>query len=332
MQRNFGRGCSVVFVLAGLFLLLTSCANRAGVEKAEKIWREYKPPKIENFGSTRSLTILPLIDFYTARSELKGEPGVSYLIKTDHHTILFDVGFNQEETDPSPLEHNMQQLGVKLEEVDTIFITHNHPDHVGGFDCMKKKTFSIGKKQIDLSGKRILTPIPMTYPNAEPICTKEPRVIGPGIATTGTIPRQLFLVGWTEEQALAFRLEGKGIVLVVGCGHQTVEKLLARAGQLFSDPIYGIVGGLHYPVPDGRLRKFGLDVQPIVSTESPFDSIDEEDVFSDIRRIEAVQPGIVALSAHDSSDAAVEAFRKAFGPVFRLIRVGESITIGAKQG
>ena len=97
---------------------------------------------------------------------------------------------------------------------------------------------------------------------------------------------------------------------------------------VFSEPIYGIIGGLHYPVPDGRLFKFGLDVQPIVSTESLFKGVSEEDVEADIERIKALNPKIVSLSAHDSSDEALEKFRTAFGETYRELLVGDLIIIG----
>jgi len=264
-----------IFLSLGCLVFFTGCANQAGVEKAEKVYNEYRPNKIQDLGSTKTLAILPLIDYYTAAPELKGEPGVSYLIKTDHTTILFDVGFNQEETDPSPLQHNMDQLDITMEDFDTIIISHNHPDHVGGMHRWKQKTFSLGNEQVDLTGKRVFTPTPMTYPGITPVCSSEPTIIAPGVATIGTIPRQLFFMGWVDEQALAVNVEGKGIVLIVGCGHQTVKKILERTEKLFDEPVYAIIGGLHFPVPDGRIRKFGLDVQPMVSTESPFKGVSE---------------------------------------------------------
>jgi len=49
-----------------------------------------------------------------------------------------------------------------------------------------------------------------------------------GIASIGVIPRALFLLGYTLENSLAFNLAGKGIVLVIGCGHQTIELILER--------------------------------------------------------------------------------------------------------
>jgi len=39
-------------------------------------------------------------------------------------------------------------------------------------------------------------------------------------------------------------------------------------------------------------------------------------------------PGVVALSPHDSCDASIEEFRKTFGAKYRDIKVGETIVIG----
>jgi hypothetical protein len=73
-----------------------------------------------------------LLDWSTATPGLQGEPGVSDLIKTDRGTILFEVGVNLQERDPSPLLANRQKLGVSLADFDTVIISHNHMNHVGG--------------------------------------------------------------------------------------------------------------------------------------------------------------------------------------------------------
>lgn len=58
-------------------------------------------------------------------------------------------------------------------------------------------------------------------------------------------------MGFTEEQSIAINVKNKGIVLIVGCGHHTIPKLIQKAEVLFNEPIYGIIGGLHYPVRGG---------------------------------------------------------------------------------
>ena len=41
---------------------------------------------LANLGSTRTLEVLPLVDWYVANPGLGGEAGVSYLVRTDRST------------------------------------------------------------------------------------------------------------------------------------------------------------------------------------------------------------------------------------------------------
>jgi 7,8-dihydropterin-6-yl-methyl-4-(beta-D-ribofuranosyl)aminobenzene 5'-phosphate synthase len=317
---------TILFILFLLFLFLVF-RFRAGKQEAEKEWINADIRKI-NIDSTKSLTILPLIDWYPSRNDLKGEAGVSYLIVTDKTSILFDVGLNKKQTDPSPLLHNMKQLGISIEDFNTIVISHNHLDHVGGIKWQKRKSFSLTNYQTDLKGKAVYTPIPMNYPGLEPVCSKEPTVISKGVATTGTISNQDFFMGRISEQALAINVEGKGIVLIVGCGHQTLPKILDRAKTLFKEPVYGILGGLHYPVTDSRIKIMGIKMQKLFGTcRLPWEPITMELVHENIVILKKQLPGIVGLSAHDSCDASIKAFREAFPDVYKDIRVGVMITI-----
>ena len=284
--------------------------------------------RMEGLGATSSLEILPLIDWYTDKPGLQGETGVSYLIKTDETTILFDVGYNHEQADPSPLLNNMSALGVSLDDFDRIFNSHNHPDHVGGLKFMRRKTFSLTSRQIPLQDKIVYTPIPMNYPGLKPIHTEAPTPIAKGVCSIGVIPTQLFFFGWTLEQALACRVEGKGIVLIIGCGHQTLPRILERAEALFEDPIYGIVGGLHYPVTKGRQLVLGIPLEKFVGTgKPPWRPINKTDVLKNIELLKTKNPKLVALSAHDSCDWTLSAFREAFQDAYHELKVGRKIII-----
>ena len=285
--------------------------------------------RLGNPGNTRTLEILPLVDWNTASSDLRGEAGVSYLVRTDQNTILFDVGGNLQSSDPSPLVANMRRLGISLADIDTIVISHNHMDHVGGQSYALAKTFSLDNKQIDLRGKRVFVPILMTYPGIETVLTQEPTLIGSGVATTGTITAKIHM-GPVDEQALAIRVQGKGIVLLVGCGQQGLSNLIARSAKLFEEPIYAVIGGLHYPVPHGRWMMGGIDAQRW-ATYGPDSGPSAEDVQREIDMLAAKGPQWVSLSPHDSSDEVIEAFRKTFGSRYHDLRVGEiQVIAGAK--
>jgi len=319
----------VLLLLLGIAGALAFAQIRLGrgIQAAERAWREHQPPALRDFGSTHSLSILPLVDWHAKGPGLQTEAGVSYLIRTDWSTILFDVGFNRHNRDPSPLLHNMQALGIGLNDFDTIVISHNHADHVGGMKWPRHRTFSLGNQQLDLSGKRVFTPVPMTYPGLTPVHAKDPTVIAEGVATTGTIPRQL-LIGWVEEQALVVNVAGKGLVLIVGCGHQTVPKLVSRTQAVFSEPIHGLVGGLHYPVPKGRAVVLGLPLQKLIASgDGPLRPVTQEEISANIDMLRHLDLGLVGLSGHDSSDEVIQQFRAAFGSAHRDVRVGERIVV-----
>ncbi len=306
-----------------------------GRRRADRVWAGSRYPKLADMGTVKRLSILPLIDWYTAHDPstgsgqgLTGEPGVSYLVRADDTTILFDVGFNQRGEHPSPLLRNMQALGVDLTEIDALVISHAHSDHLGGTSHQMRHTFGLSGQPLDLKGIPAYVPEPLSNPAATSIVVGQPRVIAPGVATMGPIPRQLFFFGWTPEQSLAVNVEGKGIVLIIGCGHPTIQRIIARAEMLFDEPIYGIIGGLHYPVTASREAIFGLPAQQFLGTGKwPWDPVNREDVRAAIAYLQRRNPQLVSLSPHDSCDWSLDAFRDAFGEKYEDLRVGEKIVV-----
>ncbi len=284
------------------------------------------------FGGVQSLSILPLVDFYAEESSLQTEPGVSYLIRADETTILLDTGLNAKKAHPSPLLQNMAQLGVSEKEIDMIFLSHLHLDHVGGMKNQKEKTFSLSNGAVDLGPIPVYAPAHVTAStfNPAPVTTviREPTVLKPGIASIGVIPRYLFLMGDTAENALAVNVEGKGIVLIIGCGHQTIGRILDRAQKLFDEPIYAIIGGLHFPVSSGRIMIGPVNIQRIVgSDQPPWRGLGKKDVAEAIEAIKKASPELIALSPHDSCDWSLDQFRQAFGDAYVDLKVGREIRI-----
>lgn len=294
--------------------------------KADSIWNHDQQTisKFDNIGTTERLEFLPLIDWFTADDSLVGEPGVSYLIRTDHATILFDVGLNAKQEDPSPLLHNMEQLGIGIDEIDMIVISHNHGDHVGGDKWGRMNSFSLTNYQMELDPIPVYTPNEMTYPGLTPTYTPKPVKIAEGVATIGVIHNPVFIID-IAEQALAINVKDKGIVVISGCGHQSMKKIMERTSILFDEPIYAVLGGFHYPVEEGR--NIGWIYKYVVVDKLPWERLTLEDVEQNIALMKAKNVQQAGLSGHDSCDKSIAAFKEAFGNNYVDIKVGQKIVI-----
>lgn len=281
------------------FFIRQTIANR-------EIAREWKtvPTIIPQLQTTSRLEILPLYEEAGSNDGLVIGHGVSYLIRTDLATVLMDVGHHPDQLDVAPFAHNMQELGIDWNEIDRIVITHPHPDHIGGMTAWRQHTVSFGKLPGSIDGKLLFVPSKMAYPGA--IHATIPTLPSPDIATTGVISYpEVFPLSLAkpkgEEQGLVVHIENEGLVLITGCGHPTVERLVERAESLYGVPVVGVVGGLHY------------------------EGTETEDVLPHIQFLLNRKIELVALSPHDSSPQALEAFESEFSDKYHLLRVGDSI-------
>lgn len=327
-MRRFLLNLLLLLLLGPLIGIAIFDGQRAkDAKRLDEAWALATVDKVPEFGTTRSLEVLPLVNWHSDRQDLRTEPGVSYLLRTDSETILFDLGFNRLGETPSPLDHNMARLGVERSDIDAIFISHLHRDHVGGVDWAKARSFSFGTQQADLNGVSIYAPTEMTYPGLTVQTITSPRALSTGIASTGPIPRRLF-IGQIDEQALVINLEGRGLVVIVGCGHQTVPKLLQRIEDAFDVPLYAIIGDLHYPVPEGRLYVAGIDAQRrLASGNGVFAPIDQSTVDQEIDLLSS-KLSFLALGGHDTHDAVFDQFENVMGERFQRVKVGTPIRLG----
>jgi len=289
-------------VLSVLFFIVRQVSTNVQVERE---W-EVVPASIPNLETTTRLEIIPLYEEDRKDESFDFGHGVSYLIRTDSATILMDLGNNPAESVHLSSLQNMQALGIDWKQIDAIVISHPHPDHIGGVKAWQNKTISFGDFAGDMSKMPMYVPVPITYSGKTLIHSAEPTLISKDIATTGVIsyPEVFPIYLFTPkgyEQGLVINVAGQGLVMITGCGHPTMEKLVSRAEALYDQQVVGVVGGLHY------------------------EKLSAEDVQSHIQFLEARHPKLVALSPHDSSPEALQSFQSAFPEAYQFVRVGEAI-------
>jgi 7,8-dihydropterin-6-yl-methyl-4-(beta-D-ribofuranosyl)aminobenzene 5'-phosphate synthase len=271
---------------------------------------------------------LPELDFLEihvlveqqAKPGFLGEPGVCYLFTTNQGSLLFDVGFGPE----SPvLAHNAKQLNFSIDQVDGVAISHLHPDHMGGFKAVRNKQVTLPSSMQSQKKKPCYLPdkAKSDFFNTETI--RKPGMLSAGIATTGQLSRALFMMGWTEEQAVVARIKDKGLVVFTGCGHPTIETILAMVDRISDEKIYAIGGGLHFPVTDSPFKKPGLKVQMIWGTgKQPWKRITNNDLQRTIANINKTNPDYLFLSPHDTCDYSLTKFSKDLNCTCTILQAG----------
>jgi 7,8-dihydropterin-6-yl-methyl-4-(beta-D-ribofuranosyl)aminobenzene 5'-phosphate synthase len=120
--------------------------------------------------------------------------------------------------------------------------------------------------------------------------------IAEGIYTTGEMGRGLV------EQALVL-VTGQGLVVITGCAHPGIVKIVKRAKEIVSGEVYLVMGGFHL----GGAGKRGI-----------------ESVIADFRRL-GVQK---AAPCHCTGDRAIGMFAAEYGDDFIKVGVGKVLDIG----
>ncbi len=156
--------------------------------------------------------------------------GWSVYIEKSGSNILFDT-----DTDSNIIISNAEKLGVSLEKLDYAFLSHHHGDHSGGFEA-------IGRFK---PGLPIYVPPGDTWYleryGLRPVIVKEPVEIAPGEWSTGPLSRD-----WIHEHGLIIRSK-PGPILIVGCSHPGIDRLVDRAVEIAGGKLFLVIGGFHSP-------------------------------------------------------------------------------------
>lgn len=220
-------------------------------------------------------------------------PGWGFSCLIDRR-ILFDTG-----DDPAVLMSNGDTLGVDINSIESVVLSHEHWDHTGGlwdllsrreglpvYVCpgfsgeFKEKVRRHGGKLIEAASRTELDPV---------------------ISTTGEIP-SIYKGMSMPEQALMIH-RGDGIVLITGCSHPGILAMIRTAQSLMpGKAVLLALGGFHL------FRE------------------EEEAVTSLAEEMKALGVWRVAPT-HCTGDGAQEIFRRIYGPRYIGISAGTTIDL-----
>jgi 7,8-dihydropterin-6-yl-methyl-4-(beta-D-ribofuranosyl)aminobenzene 5'-phosphate synthase len=270
--------------------------------------------------------ITVLYDAFSNNSALRKDWGYAALIEYAGKRILFDTGGN-----PEILAHNAKALKVDLSRLDFVVMSHRHSDHMGGMTYLlsvnpKVKIYA-PKENFGVYGFSL----PSSFYRKDASLPPEQRYYDgnpPEIMKFGTAwPANFELIDKTTEIApgihLIFQISDKpntmelreislaidtpeGIVLVVGCSHPGLDKIVSAAAAI-NKHIHMVTGGFHLVVAKDA------EIEQTVSLL--------HDAFS----VDYVAP------SHCTGEPAFTAFKKTFGNHYLYTGLGTSIDLRAKS-
>jgi 7,8-dihydropterin-6-yl-methyl-4-(beta-D-ribofuranosyl)aminobenzene 5'-phosphate synthase len=215
---------------------------------------------------TDKAQITVLYDAFGKTSNMKKDWGFSAYIEYGGKRILFDTG-NYAEI----FAHNVKAKGIDLTKLDFVVVSHRHGDHTSGLNHLMTVNTSVKiyapKENFGVFGAALpgtfykrdkSLPAKMRYFDGKPPKTLSfgsawPQGNFTWVTKTSEIAPGFHLIllkgPWgvdldVMELSLAIDTPD-GIVLVVGCSHPTLEKIVEAAKGAINKPVHLVFGGTH---------------------------------------------------------------------------------------
>src|SRR5262245_23499624 len=269
-----------------------------------------------------------LYDAFGNDGAMRKDWGFSALVEVAGKRILFDTG-----NDRDIFATNVMAKGVDLTNLDFVVLSHRHSDHMAGLSHLlsvnpkvkiyaPQEGFGIYGSSLPSSFYRKDSSLPAEmryYDGRPPDILKFGRAwqdanielidktteIAPGITLIALVSET---PGTRELKELSLAVTTpEGMVLVVGCSHPGIEKIVEAAAAI-NPKIRLIAGGFHLVVaPDDAIAK-------VVTA------------LKDTFKVENVAPG------HCTGEPTFAALKQAFGNRYIYAGVGTSLPLGPITG
>ncbi len=221
-----------------------------------------------------------LVENTTPTAPITGEYGFAAMVSVNESQYLFDTG------SAGAVFSNAKILGVDLQAINCLIISHGHFDHTGGVvpflqtgrkkvyahkDVFTKRFVVSGTRKKDISARFCLEDIEKY--RAELNLIDQFTKIDEGIFLTGTVPR----INDFEDVGGAFKAEKdgqlvddvlpddmslvidhpEGLIIISGCAHAGMINIIDFARQQTGrDKVQAFIGGTHlFTASEDRVAK-----------------------------------------------------------------------------
>lgn len=267
--------------------------------------------------------ITVLYDAFGKSSGMHKDWGYAALVEYGGKRVLFDTGNN-----PDILAHNAQVKGIDLSKLDFIVMSHRHGDHMGGLSYVLKVNPAVKiyapKEGFGVYG----ADLPSTFYREDASLPPEqryydgapPDIMRFGSAWPGAnfqlvdknteIAPDMHLIalvsdkpGTLELRELSLAINTpEGMVIVVGCAHPGIDKIVAAASGI-NPRVHLIAGGFHL----------------VTAGDSDIDRI--ATALHDQFKVKYVAPG------HCTGEPAFTALKKAFRDRYLFAGLGTTLSL-----
>ncbi len=231
--------------------------------------------------TTARITVL--YDAFGEASTMHKDWGFAALIEYGGKRILFDTGNNAD-----VFAHNVRVKGIDLTRLDFVVVSHRHGDHMAGLNHLldvnpgvriyaPKENFGIFGAALPGTFYRRNPSLPaaMRYYDGEPpetlrFGTPWPRANFAWVTQTTEVAPGFHLIvlkgSWgvdldVMEISLAIDTP-EGTIVVAGCSHPTIERIVQAARETIDKPIHLVIGGAHLlPANDEEIRRIAVSLR-----------------------------------------------------------------------
>jgi 7,8-dihydropterin-6-yl-methyl-4-(beta-D-ribofuranosyl)aminobenzene 5'-phosphate synthase len=242
---------SALFVV--LVLALSICAGTTLLVKKKndnKRSAMKTKPQTNPDSALGEVEITVIYDNHPYKKGLETGWGFSCLVRGAEKTILFDLGGS------APLFFaNMDKLGIKPGEIDSVVLSHYHGDHTG-------PTHELLIKNPDVT-LYALQSFPESFKKdaaalgADVIDVKDPTPICKNVLSTGELGT------WIKEQSMIIHTK-RGLIVITGCAHPGITHIVSTAKSLGNTNVLLVMGGFHLGSKSGdQIKKIISDFREL---------------------------------------------------------------------